>query len=440
MKKLPLFAFMLVSGVTWTMAQTNPESTRFKLITLEPGHFHAALVQNVMYPDVDPVVHVYAPAGEDLREHLKRIEMFNNRANQPTHWQEQVYSSPDFLERMLVEKNGNIVVIAGNNLRKTDYILKSVQAGLNVLADKPMAITPQDLEKLRRAFAIAASKNVRLYDIMTERFEVTTELQRELSRHSELFGVLEKGSLESPAVEMKSVHYFSKTVAGVPLMRPQWFFDTRQESEAVTDVATHLVDLVQWEAFPDQVLTPADAKVLNARRWTTPITREQFQKVTGAAEFPAFMGNDVRDNVLQVYANGEFNYRLRGILAKVTACWDFEAPPGSGDTHFCIMRGTKANLAIRQAAEQKFKPTLYVVKNGDGADSAFENTLRNAMGLLEKQFPDVGFQRDGSAWRITIPEKNDVGHEAHFSRVTEKFLSCLRAGKLPDWEMPNMLV
>ncbi|HEY1869512.1 MAG TPA: oxidoreductase, partial [Chitinophagaceae bacterium] len=44
-----------------------------ELITLDPGHFHAALVQKSMYDDVDSVVHVYAPAGNDLQLHLNRI-------------------------------------------------------------------------------------------------------------------------------------------------------------------------------------------------------------------------------------------------------------------------------------------------------------------------------------------------------------------------------
>jgi hypothetical protein len=34
------------------------------LITLDPGHFHAALVQKSMYPQVCPIVHVYAPEGD----------------------------------------------------------------------------------------------------------------------------------------------------------------------------------------------------------------------------------------------------------------------------------------------------------------------------------------------------------------------------------------
>ncbi|MDP4206090.1 MAG: putative oxidoreductase C-terminal domain-containing protein, partial [Bacteroidota bacterium] len=31
------------------------------------------------------------------------------------------------------------------------------------------------------------------------------------------------------------------------------------------------------------------------------------------------------------------------------------------------------------------------------------------------------------------------GHEAHFAQVTEKFLGYLKDGKLPRWEVPNMI-
>ena len=438
MNKVPWLTLLLAANLNFAMAQTNSENARFKLITLDPGHFHAALVQKFMYADVDPVVHVYAPAGGDLQEHLKRIESFNTRPNQPAHWQEKVYVAPDFFQKMLAERAGNIVVIAGNNCHKTDYILKSVQAGLNVLADKPMAITPADFEKLQQAFAIAATNHVLLYDIMTERCEIATELQRELSQQPALFGKLEKGSPDNPAITMKSVHYFSKTVAGVPLKRPQWFFDVRQEGEGIVDTSTHLVDLIQWEAFPEQALSPGDVSVTNARRWPTVITREQFKKVTGAENFPDFLKGAVKDGALQVYANGEFTYRLRDIYSKVSVSWDFETPAG-GDTHFSVMRGTKANLVIRQGAEQKFKPVLYVENTSDTDNSTFEASLKNSIAVLQGKYPGVGFQREGKAWRVMFPDNYDVGHEAHFAQVTENFLGYLRDGKLPDWEIPDMI-
>ena len=147
----------------------------------------------------------------------------------------------------------------------------------------------------------------------------------------------------------------------------------------------------------------------------------------------------MKDGVLQVYANGEFTYRLRGVHAKVSVVWNFEAPPGGGDTHYSLMRGTKANLVIRQGAEQKFKPVLYVENAGKADDAAFETALKVAIESLQRKYPGVGFRRDGKAWRVTVPEKYDVGHEAHFAQVTENYLRYLRAGRLPDWEVPNMI-
>jgi predicted dehydrogenase len=432
-------------GLLLTLAQSagvaadHGPGAPVRLITLDPGHFHASLVQKFMYDGVDPLVHVYAPAGNDVAEHLKRIEAFNARPAEPTHWRENVYTGADYLDRMLQDRAGNVVVISGNNARKAEYIARAVDAGMNVLADKPMVITPADFERLKVAFATAAQKGVLIADIMTERFEIATVLQRELSRLPAVFGKLETGSLEQPAITMQSVHYFSKVVAGTQLKRPQWFFDVRQEGEGLLDVGTHLVDLVQWEAFPGQGLQPADAQVLAARCWATPVTREQFQRVTGASDFPEFLRTAMRDGALQVASNGELTYRLRGVFAKVSVSWEYEAPPGGNDTHYSVMRGTRANLVIRQGEAQRFKPVLYVerVKGVSAAD--LEKSLRAAIAGLQAKYPGVGVRSDGDAWVVTIPEKYDVGHEAHFAQVTENFLAALRTGQLPAWEVPNML-
>ena len=73
----------------------------------------------------------YAPEGSDLKLHLDRINGFNTRAESPTNWNEQVYTGNDFFEKMISEKKGNVVVLSGNNKKKTEYILgfakKSIQ-------------------------------------------------------------------------------------------------------------------------------------------------------------------------------------------------------------------------------------------------------------------------------------------------------------------------
>jgi predicted dehydrogenase len=421
-------------------AAPRADSARFRLLTLDPGHFHASLVQKFMYPDVDSVVHVYSAGGDDLAQHLARVESFNKRGDQPTRWVEKVHTGPDFLERMIADRAGNVVVIAGNNARKTEYIVRSIDAGLNVLADKPMIRTPDDLVRLRQAFQSAERKKVLLYDIMTERNEVTTALQRELSMQPALFGTLVKGTTENPGISKVSVHHFSKIVAGSPLKRPEWFFDVRQQGEGIVDVTTHLVDLVQWEAFPGQTLQQSDVRMLSARRWTTSISPAQFEKVTGAKQFPSYLQRDVKDGVLQVYSNGEMNYTVRGVHARVSVTWNFEAPEGTGDTHYSMMRGTKANLVIRQGAEQKFKPVLYVERDASVTVATHEAALKSAVDRLQGKWPGVAVRRDGDRFVVDVPAKYDVGHESHFAQVTSAFLRYLREGKLPEWEVPNMLV
>ena len=36
---------------------------------------------------------------------------------------------PDFFDKMLAEKTGNVVVLSGNNRKKAEYITKSINAG-----------------------------------------------------------------------------------------------------------------------------------------------------------------------------------------------------------------------------------------------------------------------------------------------------------------------
>src|SRR5690554_2568321 len=382
-----------------------------KLMTLEPGHFHAALVQKTMYDMVNPQVHVYAPKGAELDGHMKLIESYNNRTDNPTSWETKLHTGPDYLQQMLDEKPGNVVVLAGNNAKKTDYILQSVNAGLNVLADKPMVITPEEFAKLEEAFEVAEKNGVLLYDIMTERYEITTILQRELSQHPDVFGSLLEGTPEEPAITKESVHHFSKQVSGSHLIRPAWFFDVRQQGEGIVDVTTHLVDLIQWEAFPEVTLGKEDVELTSARRWTTDLTPEMFEQVTQLKEYPEYLAGDVENGTLKVYSNGEINYKLKGVHARVSVIWNFEAPEGAGDTHYSIMRGEKCNLIIRQGEEENYVPTLYVEAVEDAATGEFANALEQAVTSLEATYPGISLQEVSEGlWIVNIPATLREGH------------------------------
>ncbi len=411
-----------------------------KLMILDPGHFHAALVQKSMYEQVDSLVHVYAPIGPDVHNYMRTIDMYNNRPVNPTSWEQEAYLGTDYLDRMLKEEPGNVMITAGNNQKKTEYIHAAVSDGIHVLADKPMAINPADFELLEKAFATADSLDVILYDIMTERSEITTILQRELSRIPEVFGELVQGTEENPAVTKESVHHFFKYVSGAPLERPAWYFDTEQQGEGIVDVTTHLVDLIMWECFPNEAIDYVqDVNVLSADRWPTVISREQFEKVTGTEQFPEYLSDDIQNDALRVYANGEINYTVRDVHARVSVIWNYQAPQGAGDTHYSVMRGTKAQLEIRQGQVQNYIPELYIQPAGDNTKSSLGSALQSAIATLKNSYPGIGLSETDDGWKITIPDEYRVGHEAHFSQVMKRFLDYLIDGELPLWEVPNML-
>jgi predicted dehydrogenase len=448
MNKLFFFIMLCLALISCGTGGSKPQTHKsissmekpypVNLITVDPGHFHAALVQKIMYDQVSPNVHVYAPEGPDYLQHLERIKLYNNRAQNPTAWNEIVFTGPDFFEKMLADKAGNVVVLSGNNRKKAEYITKSINAGLNVLADKPMIIDPADFPVLEEAFKTAGEKGVLLYDIMTERYEITTILQKLLSQNGEIFGLLTKGSKQEPAVTKISVHHFSKTVSGKALQRPAWYFDVQQQGEGIVDVTTHLVDLVQWECFPDQILNPSDIEMISARRWPTLISKDEFKRVTSLDDYPSYLQKDIKNGNLNVFANGEMVYKVKGVFTKVSVEWKFEAPQDGGDTHYSVMHGTKCDLMIRQGAGEKFVPTLYIENIKGSTFNDFAANLKEVVKALPYDSLKIE-EINNNSFRLIIPAKYRVSHEQHFGQVMSRFLQYLKEGKLPEWEVPGMI-
>lgn len=420
--------------------QTTSEvpSEKVTFMTLDPGHFHAALVQKTMYPQVDSTSYVYAPDGPEVQDFLSKIDGYNTRPESPTSWTVKKQLGDDYLNTMLAEKPGNVMIVAGKNSKKVDYILEAVKSGLNVYADKPLVINEEGFEKLKEAFEIANEKGVMIYDIMTERFESTTGMQKLFSTLPSVFGELVDGSVDEPAISKESVHHFSKIVSGKPLVRPSWFFDIDEEGEGIVDVTTHLVDLVQWEAFPDQIIDSSDVEMLKAKRWPTTMTKAEFTKVTKQEEYPDYLKKDLDGDKLNVYCNGEMIYKIKGKHAKVSVIWNYEAPAGAADTHYSIMRGTKSNLIIRQGEEEGYKPILYVeAKDENGFEAELNNALKQQ---IAQHYPGTTVEKiSEKTWKVNIPDSFKVGHEAHFGQVTENYLKYLDKGELPAWEVPNMI-
>ena len=274
---------------------------------------------------------------------------------------------------------------------------------------------------------------------MTERFEINTILQRELSMIPEIFGTLEEGTFDNPSVVKESVHYLYKYVSGNVLTRPEWFLDVTKQGEGIADVMNHLVDLVQWECFPEQIIDyKKDIKINSAKHWSTDITLNEFKTITHANGFPSYLSkNIIQDSLLQYYCNGEINYQLKNIHAKTTALWKYKAPEGTGDTYYALMKGTKATLIIQQGKEEQYKPALYI--KHAVTDKNYETSLQAAFKRVEQKYPGITLNKLNDGWQVVIPDKYKVSHEEHFAQVVKHFLDYLESKKLPDWEVPNML-
>jgi predicted dehydrogenase len=234
----------------------------------------------------------------------------------------------------------------------------------------------------------------------------------------------------------------SKTVAGKPLRRPPWYFDVAQQGEGIVDVTTHLVDLVMWICFPEQIIShSSDVEMLHARRWPTPVTRAEFEKVTGSDGFPPYLKKYIQpDGTMHCYCNGEMSYRLNGVHVKVSVIWNYEAREGGGDTHESRIRGSLADIVIHQGKAQNYQPELYVEPaKARQEGSVWASNLLSSFAKLQQKYPGVELVDEISHFRVQIPGGYRTGHEAHFSQVAERYFDFLRQGHLPEWEVPNML-
>lgn len=361
-----------------------------RLNVIDPGHFHAALVQKEALPGVCDTVRVYAPEGEELQQYLATVASYGQ------HRIQEIHSGENFLSLLPPAQGTEAVVLAGNNARKTAYLLQAAQSGYHMLADKPMAITRADYHLLEQACESAREQGLVLLELMTERYDRVNLRIRELLPE---MGQICSGSPEEPAIVMESVHHFYKEVSGRPLVRPQWYYDTRCQGEGIADVTTHLVDLVFWQCFPGESITPSDISLVCATHYPTLISPEQFRRSTGAEAFPPELTPDP-EGYLPVYANGSITFCVKGVYVRMDVRWDFEGEP---DAFHAVYHCADGDIAIVQDEHTAYARKLYA----GGADCT----------------PESG-----------------PGHEEHFSLVTQAFLRYVRGEEtLPDWEWSNLL-
>ncbi len=407
---------------------------KYPVSVLNPGHFHAALSLRESHPSLSDEVHVFAPEGEELQSFVQFLKDFNARQNEPTQWNLKVHTGEDSLEALLREGRGGIAILAGKNDAKIANIEKLNRAGYRIFADKPWVTDEVGLESLRRAME---KERPLTLDIMTERFEITTILQKMFLAEPDIFGefMVDSGA---PAIFKESVHHLYKVVNGKPLKRPPWYFDVKVQGEGIVDVTTHLVDMTHWMAFPGESIDFArDIQIMEARRWATQVPLEKFSKITQHSDFPAGVKDSVRNGILDLFCNGEILYQVRGVPVHLKVIWNLEPPAGAGDTHRSLIRGTRSNLEVRQLAERKYLSEFLIAPHGDS--QALEVPIRAALEKHAEKYPGLSLEREGDKFLINVPQALRTTHEQHFGEARSAFLDMLATGSEPSELRANIV-
>ena len=422
-----------ITGVTLAQTPSASPLGRQTLLVLDPGHFHAALTLRRSHVRLNDDVYVYATDGPDVDAFIELVENFNQRTEDPTHWRLHVYRGDDPLERLLSERRGEVVVLAGKNDTKLSRIARLHEAGMFVLGDKPWLIQPEQLDLL---LGVATSAPLAM-DIMTERHEIASRVQKTLMARAEVFGALRNDN-EQPTISIKSTHHLYKTVNGRPLVRPDWYFDVDVQGEGITDVTTHLVDLVQWMVGGEPLEYATDVELVSARQWPTPVPLEMYTQITGLTSFSPALRDRVENATLAYLCNAAIAYRLRGMPVQIESVWALEIPKGGGDLHWCQVRGEKADLIVEQSAATRFVPELFVYPAAPGDRYAI--ALGQAVAALQPAFPGLALDpADGGAFHIRIPQTLRTTHEQHFAAVLDQFLSLVGGSTVPPNLIPDLI-
>src|SRR5437773_6848342 len=384
------------------------------LLFLDPGHFHAALTLRVPQARAADEMFVYAREGAELRDFLALVERFNRRSPAPTRWRPVVTTSDDPLGRLIEERRGDVVVLAGKNGGKARTMRRLHDAGFHVLADKPWLVHADDLDDVRASLAGPPLA----MEIMTGRYDLAARLLKRVVDAPRVFGEFRA---EGPAIEAAGVHHLEKLVDGAPLRRPWWYFDVRVQGSGVVDIPTHLVDQSQWLA--ERAEPDAPAVLIHARAWSTHVPLGSFRRMTGEARVPAVLQPIVYGDMLDYRCNAQRESRIGNVATRASARWELSG----ADTSRLIAHGTRADVWREQSADTGHRRRLFVAPH-----DADPRALVDLVDSWRAEFSGVALKAGRAArWEITIPAELDAGHEAHFARVLDGFLQAIDEKRWP---------
>lgn len=441
MRILSYFSFVIIllfeAGCSGEDPSNKRKEEKAKLTVIDPQHFHAALVQKHIHPGIDSVVHLFADSSTTVEGYKQLITQYNTQEDDPTRWKIVGYYGTDFLEKAFDPVVGNVVVLAGDNRRKIDYIQASVQHGRDVFADKPLVIDAAGYRKLNSLMQSDDEKeSVLVYDMMTERYDVKNQVVKSLLNNEGFSGGLLRAKDDGPAIMFQSVHHFIKDVSGKPMLRPALFFDTEKQGEGLVDVTTHYIDLVQWMLSSETVIdVNRDIELIDSQRWKTSLSKEQFQRSTGLSDFPSVLQKHVVGNDhIDIFSNGKMDYTFKGVPVSIDVRWHAESLDGRGDQFYARFLANQFKIEVKP--DEEGKATVFVTPK-DNADN-FASQLVDALSAING-LSGLTMEKVSNAYKIVIPDNLYLSHEDHFAKVLDGFLQYRKEGVLPAWEKSFIL-
>lgn len=430
-----IFTILILNMACSSKKQKQISNDKVRFIVVEPQHFHAALVQKYKNSEVDSQVYVYADTITKAASYVDFIEQYNNRVENPTNWEISSYYGADFKEKAFKENDGNVVVLAGDNKNKIEFIVEAIEHNKDVFADKPLVINTGGYDKLSHLLDRVDHDHSFVYDIMTERYDVKNQILKALINNIAFSGGMMVTS-DKPAISINSLHHFLKEVSGSPLIRPAMFYNTLQQGEGLVDVTTHYIDLVQWILSSEQVIDiEKDVRFIEAQRWKTDVSLTDFKRSTKLDNYPAYLESSVNLNhTLNVFSNGRLLYNFKGIPVSIAVNWEVESKDGKGDQFNALFETNNFKISIK--ADREGKSALFLKPNLEVVD--FDDNLAKALAEIG-DLPNLRFTKQGEEYRIIIPDELYLSHEEHFGKVLQQFLEYRKNRALPDWEKSFML-
>jgi len=133
-------------------------------------------------------------------------------------------------QQLIDDPEIDLILIADIPNRRADIAIAAMEAGKDVMVDKPGCTTPAQLARLRDVQA----RTGRIWSInFSERFEVpSTAIATRLIQEGEIGKVVQTIGLGPHRLNRET--------------RPDWFFDSTQYGGILIDIASHQIDQFLW--------------------------------------------------------------------------------------------------------------------------------------------------------------------------------------------------